>query len=94
MVALSAGSVAASYLARWGNEMDINPIEFGKVLGRLDAQDRQISELKTTGEATQKSVEHLVNLANQGKGGLMMLTTVATIVGSIIGWMVSHLFRG
>lgn len=74
--------------------MDIDPIEFGKVLGRLDAQDRQIAEIKLASKDTQKNVEHLVNLANQGKGGLMMLTTIAGIVGSIIGWMIAHLFRG
>lgn len=74
--------------------MSIDPIEFGRVLARLDAQDKQIADIKEAAKDTQNNVAHLVNLANQGKGGLMMLSTIAGIVGSIIGWMVSHLFRG
>lgn len=67
--------------------MSIDPIEFGRVLSRLDAQDRQIAEMR-------EDIKHLVNMANQGKGGLLMLTTIGTIVGSIVGWIGSHLMRG
>ena len=64
----------------------IDPVLFGRVLARLDAQDQEILALR-------QDVKTLVNLANQGKGGLLMLTTIGTIVGSIVGWIVAHFFR-
>ena len=76
-----------SFPATWGSDMSIDPIEFGKVLARLQAQDQQIAEMR-------EDIKHLVNMANQGKGGLLMLTTIGTIVGSVIGWIGSHLMRG
>lgn len=67
--------------------MNLDPVEFGRMMGRLDAQDKQIAELRL-------DVKHLVDMANQGKGGLLMLTTIGSIVGAIVGWVASHLFHG
>lgn len=63
---------------------DYDPKEFGKVLARLDAQDKTLSRLED-------NVSNLVVMANQGKGGLMMLMSIGSIVGAIVGWVVEHL---
>lgn len=63
---------------------DFDPEEFGKVLARLDNQDRILTRLED-------SVSNLVIMANQGKGGLMMLMSVGSIVGAVVGWVVEHL---
>lgn len=63
---------------------DYDPEEFGKVLARLDAQDRTLMRLED-------SVSNLVVMANQGKGGLMMLMSIGSVVGAIVGWIVEHL---
>lgn len=67
-----------------GNDFD--PMEWGKVLQRLDYQDRELKALRN-------DVSHLVSLANQGKGSLMALTTVSTIVGGVITWLATHLWK-
>lgn len=63
---------------------DFDPEEFGKVLARLDNQDRILTRLED-------SVSNLVIMANQGKGGLMMLMSIGSIVGAVVGWVVEHL---
>lgn len=63
---------------------DFDPEEFGKVLARLDSQDKILTRLED-------SVSNLVIMANQGKGGLMMLMSVGSIVGAVVGWVVEHL---
>jgi len=67
-----------------GNEFD--PTEWGKVLERLNYQDRELRALRD-------DVAHLVSLANQGKGSLMALTTVGALVGSVITWLATHLWK-
>lgn len=64
----------------------IDPVLLGRVLERLNVQDREI-------EALRSDVRHLLDLASQGKGGLLMLTTVGTFVGSVIGWVAGHLWK-
>ncbi|KVL59249.1 hypothetical protein WT01_15570 [Burkholderia cepacia] len=67
-----------------GNEID--PIEFGRVLARLDDQDKQIAEMKT-------DIKRLLAMANQGKGGLFTLTTIGAVVGGTLTWFVQHMFQ-
>lgn len=64
---------------------EIDPIEFGKMLARLDDQDRQIAKLN-------ENVERLLALANQGKGGLFTLTSIGAIVGAVLAELARHLF--
>lgn len=63
---------------------EYDPEEFGKVLARLDAQDRTLGRLED-------SVSNLVIMANQGKGSLMTLISIGSVVGALIGWVVEHL---
>ncbi|KVN08202.1 hypothetical protein DF105_00875 [Burkholderia stagnalis] len=65
-----------------GNEID--PIEFGRVLARLDEQDRQIAEMS-------QDIKRLLAMANQGRGGLLMLTSIGAIVGGTLTWLVQHI---
>jgi hypothetical protein len=73
-------------LARCEMGNDFDPMEFGKVIQRLNYQDEEIRALRD-------DVKHLVSLANQGKGSLMALTTVGALVGSVITWLATHLWK-
>lgn len=68
-------------------ENHIDPVLFGRVLARLDEQDREIQALR-------KDVASLLTMANQGKGSLLMLCTVGGVVSSILTWLVSHFWKG
>lgn len=63
---------------------EIDPIEFGKVLARLDEQDRQIAEMRS-------DIKRLLAMANQGRGGLLMLTSIGAVVGGVLTWLIQHI---
>lgn len=65
---------------------EYDPEEFGKVLARLDAQDKTLARMED-------NVASLLTMANQGKGGLMMLTTIGGLVGAIMGFLGGWLIR-
>lgn len=70
--------------------MSIDPIEFGRVLGRLDAQDVQIKELKGAIVTANDNIEKLIKMAERGKGGLWTLCALGSILGAVIGWAVAY----
>lgn len=63
--------------------MPIDPIEFGKVLARLDAQDHQI-------EAISKDVKRLLELANSGRGSIITLTSLGAFMGAIVSLLAHY----
>lgn len=65
--------------------MSIDPIEFGKVLARLDTQDEAIADMR-------KDIKSLLAMANQGKGGLWALTSFSAVIGAVITEIARHLF--
>ncbi|NMV36915.1 hypothetical protein [Ralstonia insidiosa] len=67
--------------------MSVDPVEFGRVLARLDEQDGQIAEMR-------QDVKNLLAMANQGKGSLWVLTGLAAGVSSVLTWVAQHVFLG
>lgn len=63
----------------------IDPIEFGRVLARLDEQDKTIDEMR-------QDIKSLLAMANRGKGALFILMSVSSIVGAVIGAVGHHFF--
>ncbi|CAB3731231.1 hypothetical protein [Paraburkholderia rhynchosiae] len=74
---------------------DIDPIEFGKVLARLEDQDRQIAEIRTENREMRDDIKRLLAMANQGKGGLFTLTSIGAVVGAVVTEVARHfIFSG
>jgi hypothetical protein len=67
--------------------MSVDPVEFGKVLARLDEQDKAMNEMRT-------DIKNLLAMANQGKGSLWVLTSVGAAVGAMLTWVVQHGWPG
>lgn len=65
--------------------------EWGGVLERLRQQDLVMADQKHRLESMEEKLNQILEMANRGKGGLMMLTSVGSIVGVIVGWVVEHL---
>lgn len=63
----------------------IDPIEFGRVLARLEDQDRQIAEMRG-------DIKSLLEMANRGKGALFLLMSVSSVVGAVFGAFAHHFF--
>lgn len=70
----------------------IDPIEFGKVLARLDQQDQQSAEVRTEIAQMRSEIQALLALANRGKGALFTLTSIGAAVGAILGALGHHFF--
>lgn len=63
----------------------IDPIEFGRVLARLDEQDKTIDEMRS-------DIKALLGMANRGKGALFILMSVSSVIGAVIGALGHHFF--
>lgn len=79
----------------------IDPIEFGRVLARLDQQDQQSAEMREEMRRNQEDsrreiaqlrtdIQALLELANRGKGALFTLTSIGAAVGAILGALGHH----
>lgn len=66
--------------------MSIDPMEFGRVLQRLDAQDIQTKEMR-------EDIRMLLELANRGKGSIAMLVSIGMVVSTVIGWFSGKWFK-
>lgn len=62
---------------------DIDPREFG----RLEAE---VTSLRNQVTAMQVDIKTLLEMANRSKGGLWAGMTIASMVGGIVSWFVSH----
>lgn len=61
----------------------VSAMEFGKVLERLNQQDRQIAEMRS-------DIRDLLALANRGKGSIAMMISLGAIISTIIGWFIGR----
>ena len=70
----------------------IDPIEFGRVLARLDQQDQQSAEVRGEIAQMRAEIQALLALANRGKGALFTLTSIGAAVGAVLGALGHHIF--
>ena len=63
---------------------NINPIEYGKLLGKVDALSEKV-------ECMESDLKELLALANKGKGGFWMGMMMASALGGGMSWFVSHM---
>lgn len=66
-----------------GNEFD--PVEFGRVLGRLDAQDAQLRGLLACQHEMQDSINVLISQAQQREGAKKLGTALWSFASFVIG---------
>ncbi len=59
---------------------EINPIEYGKLLAKVEVLERKIDKLETT-------LEELLALANKGRGGFWAGMMIASLVGAVISYI-------
>lgn len=67
-------------------DQHVDPVEFGRVLARLDEQDATIAEMR-------QDIKALLELANRSKGAMFVLMGASSVLGTIFGaW--AHAFMG
>lgn len=63
---------------------DIDPVKYGVLWARVQNIDKKVDKMEA-------QIEQLLELANKSKGGFWMGMTIASGVGSVVGWIVSHM---
>lgn len=62
---------------------EIDPVRYGVLWQRVQDMDKKIDKME-------RQIEQLLELANKSKGGFWMGMTIASAIGSVLGWFVSH----
>jgi hypothetical protein len=65
----------------------IDPIEYGKLLAKVEALETKIVGMDN-------DIKQLLALANQSKGGFWMGMAIASFAGGIVTWVFNHLIKG
>jgi hypothetical protein len=63
---------------------EIDPVKFGMLIGQVKTLEDQVSDM-------QKDIKELLELANKSKGGMWMGMAVASTIGGVISWAISHI---
>lgn len=63
---------------------EIDPVEYGKLLSKVDHLEASVSKLG-------RDVEQLLELANRSRGGFWAGMTIAASLGGIVTWVSDHL---
>ena len=62
---------------------EIDPREFGRLEAEVHSLRAQVTSL-------QQDVKTLLEMANKSKGGLWAGMTIASMIGGLASWVVSH----
>jgi len=65
---------------------DIDPVAYGVLTAKVENLEKKIDKME-------QSIEQLIALVNQGKGGVWMGMAIVSGISSVIGF-VSHYFLG
>jgi hypothetical protein len=63
---------------------EIDPVKYGVLWERVQQMDKKVDKMET-------QLEQLLELANKSKGGFWMGMTIASGVGGLVSWVISHM---
>jgi hypothetical protein len=73
------------------NAPEIDPVRYGVLWQKVQDYERRFDEMSAKIDKMESSIETLVAMANQGKGGFWMGMVIVSAVGSLIGYF-AHIF--
>lgn len=65
---------------------EIDPVAYGVLTAKVENLEKKIDKME-------QSIEQLIALVNQGKGGVWMGVAIVSAISSVVGF-VSHYFFG
>ena len=68
------------------NSPEIDPVKYGVLWQKVQDYERRFDEMSAKIDKMETSIETLVALANQGRGGFWMGMVIVSAVGSLIGY--------
>lgn len=65
---------------------EIDPVRYGVLWQKVQDYERRFDDMSAKIDKMEASIETLVAMANQGKGGFWMGMVIVSAVGSLIGY--------
>jgi hypothetical protein len=65
---------------------EIDPVKYGVLWQKVQDYERRFDDMSAKIDKMESSIETLVALANQGRGGFWMGMVIVSAVGSVIGY--------
>ena len=65
---------------------EIDPVRYGVLWQKVQDYERRFDDMSVKIDKMETSIETLVALANQGRGGFWMGMVIVSAVGSVIGY--------
>lgn len=72
------------------NAPEIDPVKYGVLWQKVQDYERRFDDMSVKIDKMETSIETLVALANQGRGGFWMGMVIVSAISSIMGYL-SHL---
>lgn len=72
------------------NSPEIDPVRYGVLWQKVQDYERRFDDMSAKIDKMEASIETLVALANQGRGGFWMGMVIVSAISSVMGY-VSHL---
>ena len=76
------------------NIPEIDPVKYGVLWERVQNYERRFDEMSAKIDKLETNIEHLVALANQGRGGfwagMAFISLVSSAIGFLISWVKGH----
>ena len=73
------------------NSPEIDPVKYGVLWQKVQDYERRFDEMSTKIDKLESSIEQLVALANQSKGGFWMGMAIVSAISTTMGY-ISHWF--
>ena len=73
--------------------MEIDLVKYGVLWQKVEDYERRFDEMGKKMDKMERQLEHLVGLANQGKGGFWAGMAVVSAISSFVGF-VAHWWSG
>ena len=72
------------------NSPEIDPVKYGVLWQKVQDYERRFDDMSAKIDKMETSIETLVALANQGRGGFWMGMVIVSAISSVMGY-ISHL---
>jgi hypothetical protein len=70
---------------------EIDLVKYGAMWQRVQDYERRFEEMDKKLDRMDKHLTDLMAMANQGKGGLWAGMAIASSIGAVVAWVVSHI---
>lgn len=76
------------------NTPEIDPVKYGVLWQKVQDYERRFDQMETKMDKMEDQLEHLVALANQGRGGfwagMAFVSFISSVVGFGLSWLRGH----